>query len=40
MQIKGLFPIFPFDPREKIRKPLVKRVKRAYYNKFSVAHID
>ena len=40
MEIKEPFPIFPFDPPEKIRKPLVKRVKRAYYNKFSVALID
>ena len=35
-----LFPMFPFDPPEKIRKSLVKWVKRVYYNKFSVAYID
>ena len=35
-----LFPMFPFDSPEKIRKSLVKWVKRVYYNKFSVAYID
>ena len=32
--------MFPFVHPEKIRKPLVNWVKKAYYNIFSVAYID